>query len=99
MPTQCHIACAIEITGAPQLGSPHRCVSAAHLKNVAFGSGQTLFTLPDPARAVVAVGNQIRIYRWCNPPRIGSGRMLPIAWTGLVSGESLANARCVLVPL
>ena len=47
----------------------------------------------------VVVGIQIRTKRWCNPPRIGSGRMLPIAWTDLVSGESLANARCVRVPL
>jgi hypothetical protein len=47
--------------------------------------------------AVVPVGNQIRAYWWCNPPRIGTDRIRPTVSMGRVTGESLFKERCVRV--
>jgi hypothetical protein len=43
----------------------------------------------------VPVGNQIRTYWWCNPPKIGRGRMRPMVWVVRDTGASLFSDRCV----
>ncbi len=42
---------------------------------------------------------QIRAYRWCSPPRIGSAIMSPNRSIGRVQGASLPSERCVRTSL
>jgi len=47
----------------------------------------------------VPVANQILIYWWCSPPRIGRQRIRPTLSTIRDRGESLSKNRCVRVSL
>ncbi len=74
---------------------PVRLVVASSMDGLAAGQGGPMAAFPfrslpvpcrksDPAprpRHVVRTANQIRTYRWCNPPRNGLSRMRP-ALTG-----------------
>ena len=47
----------------------------------------------------VPTANQIRLYWWCSPPRIGRQRMRPTVSAGRDIGASLRNDKWVRVPL
>ena len=47
----------------------------------------------------VLTGNQIRTYRWCNPPRSGLATMLPTVSTVREIGASLFSDKCVRASL
>jgi HupE / UreJ protein len=57
------------------------------------GGAAGMFGLPVPT------ANQIRVYWWCSPPRIGRQRMRPTFSAARDIGASLCNDKCVRVTL
>jgi hypothetical protein len=49
--------------------------------------------------AAVPVVNQIRIYWWCSPPRIGRQRICPASSTARETGASFSKDKCVRTSL